>query len=259
MFWHVWNLIFESKFASKFSDVIRIRLLLFAKSRGFLNPNDKNTKALFKKFQEIEFIEGIAVLESHSSGNAAIMDAIEQNGEKIVQMICYFRWHLQLCIMHHCTDTCIFAMWCKNITQFVEKMLEKMAEKKNGVTAHMILAAISNVCGSEYFAKNVLDPEVVKLVRMLLRRGNVGLKYVDAFFIAACERHRRAAKKELYNVYTAQPMTEEEAAAMAAMGFKIMQKGPGHFVPDETGVSLDKKIGGADMHRLLELVRDKIE
>lgn len=255
---YILNMLSKAEAVHRVSVTTYIRLLLSAKRQSFLDLNNGRTMVLFKMLKKVRLFDGIAILESHSSNGTATRDAIIKGTERTRKRIPALFWHLQLYIMRRCADTHFFAIWCKSITYFVEDSLERLAEKK--VTPDMILSAIGSICGSEYFAEKIPDAEVARLVRMLLRHGSAALRYIDAFLMAArSPKHIRAAKMELYMAYTAQPMTEEEAAAISAMGFEFAQTGPGCFVLDEASMSLDKMIDSVDEHRLLKLVRDKMK
>lgn len=250
----------DAKPASKVGVMSCIRLLLSAKRQGFLDLDDKNAELLFKKLNKVKFFEGIAVLESHFEDNLAIKDAFRKGKGVIMQAIPLLSWHLQLYVMHCCTDTHIFAIWCENITHFVKNSLEEMAGNKKA-TAKMILSTISSLCESEHFTKYVSVTEVIKFTEMLLQHGSAALKYIDAFFVVArSPLHIYAAKMVLYKAYTMQSMTKEEIAAIAAIEFKIMREGPGYLVLDETkDMLLNKMIDGTNWQPLLKLVRDKMK
>lgn len=248
--------VFSSTGKTGDNDLACLWLLLAVKHQGILEGlEEKRIEALHKKLKSAKLFEGIALLEKPNGGKL-MPKAIRKNIERIKKRIFSLMWLPQMNIMYQCTDTYIFAIWCKSITAFIRQLLAWLDGKT--VTEERICFFIMSMCGSEYFASNIPDADVIELISMLYDYGGAALRYIDAFFLAArSERHVRAAKTELYKAYAAKGLTEEDAAALTAIGFKFVRGSPDFAVPDEASVLFDEVIDSVGKYDLLKLIRDR--
>lgn len=246
-----------------------IWLLLVAKHRGFFeNLSIEESNALFEKLAQARLFWGIALLEKPLDGNEERKRLILENTESIVRAFPRFLDMHQVHIACQYTDTYIFAIWSERIVSLVKYLLEGMVWDDALMDIDLF---IMSICGSAYFANNVLKAEVKELMKVLLSHGSAALRYVDTFImVARSEQHVHAAKVELFKALAAQQLTEEDVAAMNAIGFDFKltdskitylmdDGGVGVLASDNIDEPIAKMIGTVGGHCLLKLLQNKME
>lgn len=237
-----------------------IWLLLVARHRGFFESLCcGRADALCKRLARAKLFWSIALLERPLDGDAKHKSIIG-NVEGIIPNFPRFSDLLQTHIASQCTESYLFIIWCRHIGSLMVHLLDDMTTETASMNLNLFMMG---VCGSEYFASNVPNAEVAALIRMLLGRGIAALEYIGTFVMTArSERHVYAAKAELFKMLIGQRLAAEDAAAMDAIGIRMRLVRP-RISSILSGGEIDEPIAAmieaVDGHRLLKLVRDRVE
>lgn len=265
------DIILEVELCTDIFNLMSTWLLLAADCRCFFEKlSSEKLTALFEKLARAKLFIGIALLEKHFGGQEECKSITKAAANDILLAYISLPSILQEYIACHYTSNYVFTIWSRNITSAMELLFEDRHGKGSCNISHSN-HFMMNMCGSEYFVKNVGDAEVRELVQTLIDLSSpVSMGCIGLFLTVTHEHPQETiAKAVLLKKFVALGPTGDDFIAMNAIGIKLelVDSTFAYRADDNSMVVVDldnisenlaEIIRAIDGHCLLKLLQDML-